>query len=222
MSGAKGMAHRDEGRRHLSGKLRSVRLGLVVLAGTMAGAAAAEEGNIFSNMLKYGGTTVPPSQPQDLGEVYCPQIDVPEGGAAMRAYGGKVGDGASLRSQITLGRLARECTRLADGTVGVKVGIAGQVLLGPSGSPGRFEALLQVSIKYADKVVVTRAKRVPIVVAAGEAQGLFSVIEDNLVVPAAMAGDYEISVSLGGGPARPAGRKRKPVAAVPDAAGAAQ
>lgn len=199
-------------------------VGLLVVAAATIGSAAAEEGNFLTNMFKYGGTTVPPSQPQDLGEVYCPPVDVPEGGAALRSFGGKGGDNASLRNQITLGRIARECNRLQDGSITVKVGVAGQVLLGPAGAPGRFEAPLQIAIKYGDKVVVSRSKRIAVAVAPGEAQGLFTVVEDGLIVPLAMTGEYDISVSLGGTPARPAPRKRKPAAATaaPETAGAAQ
>lgn len=189
---------------------------------TTAGGAVAEEGNFLTNMFKYGGPTVPPSQPKDLGEPYCPQVDVPEGGAAIRSFGGKGGDNASLRNQVTLGRIARECNRLAEGGLSVKVGVAGQVLLGPAGAPGRFEAPLQISIKYGDKVVATRARRVAVSVAPGEAQGLFTVVEDGLIVPPAMAEDYEIVVTLGGSPAKPAPRKRKPAAPPAEAAGAAQ
>ncbi|WP_375409515.1 hypothetical protein [uncultured Methylobacterium sp.] len=211
----------DERRR--SGPLFGL-FALLLLASAATGGAVAEEGNFLSNMFKYGGTTVPPSQPQDLGEVYCPPVDVPEGGAALRSFGGKGGDNASLRNQITLGRIARECNRLQDGSITVKVGVAGQVLLGPAGAPGRFEAPLQIAIKYGDKVVVSRSKRIAVAVAPGQAQGLFTVVEDGLIVPPAMTGEYDITVTLGGAQARPAPRKRKPAAAAaaPETAGAAQ
>ena len=223
MSGSgRGVSEMHERRRHRPLSGLSAML-LVAIAAT-GGSAAAEEGNFLTNMFKYGGTTVPPSQPQDLGEVYCPPVDVPEGGAALRSFGGKGGDNASLRNQITLGRIARECNRLQDGSITVKVGVAGQVLLGPAGAPGRFEAPLQIAIKYGDKVVVSRSKRVAVAVAPGEAQGLFTIVEDGLIVPPAMTGEYDIVVSLGGPQARPVPRKRKPAAAaaVPETAGAAQ
>ncbi len=164
----------------------------------------AEEGNIFSNMLKYGGTTVPPSQPADTDPPYCPTVEVPEGGAAIRAYAGASGDGARLRHQITLGRVARECTRLQDGSLSVKIGVEGQALLGPVGAPGRFDAPVTFTLKAGGKVLVSRVRRVAVMVAAGEAQGLFSVIEDNLPVPAAASQNYDIEVKLGSAPQRAA------------------
>ncbi len=209
-------------------RIRARTVGLALIAALLPWAAEAEDGNWFSNMLKYGGTTVPPSQGPDLGEVYCPTIDVGENGAALRSYGGRADDNAALRSQITLGRLARECVRLADGSVSVKVGVEGQVLLGPQGRPGRFEAPVYFTIKAGDQTIVTRARKVPVSIGAGEAQGLFSVIEDNLVVPRPLSESYEIGVSLHGNPgkaAAPRKRKKAPAnAAVPteSAPGAAQ
>ena len=201
--------------------------GLALAAMTVAGAARAEDGNWFSNILKYGGTTVPPSQKPDLGEVYCPTVDVGDNGAALRTFAGRTGDNASLRTQVTLGRLARDCTRLADGAISVKVGVEGQVLLGPMGKPGRYEAPVQFALKANGQTLATRSHRVAVSIGAGEAQGLFSVIEDNLVVPRALSETYEIWVSLGSGSSRPAvPRKRKapavaaPAEAQPDAAAA--
>lgn len=173
----------------------------------------AEEGNFLTNMFKYGGTTVPPSQPADSEPPYCPTVTVPEGGAAIQVYGGRGGDGANLRHQITLGRVARECNRLQDGTLSVKVGVEGQVLLGPVGAPGRFEAPVSFAIKAGGKAIIARQRRVTVQVPAGQAQGLFSLVEDNLIVPAAMSQNYDIEVRLGAAPkavAPPKGRKASP------------
>ncbi|MCJ2034584.1 hypothetical protein [Methylobacterium sp. J-068] len=172
-------------------------------------ARAEEEGNFLTNMFKYGGTSVPPSQPADRDLPYCPTVEVPEGGAAIRVGG----EGAGLRHQVTLGRVARECTRLQDGTLSVKVGVEGQVLLGPAGAPGRFDAPVTITIKSGGKAIVSRVRRVAVPVPAGQAQGLFSLVEDNLVVPAALSQNYDIEVRLGAAPQRVATPKaRKPPA----------
>jgi len=198
-----------------SGRRVQIRFDMLSVVAALAASVVctsgvrAEDGNIFTNMLKYGGTTVPPSQPADLDPPYCPQVQVPEGGAAIRSYGGRAGDSGSLRHQVTLGRVARECTRLADGTLDVKVGVEGQVLLGPVGAPGRFEAPVSFSIKYGGKVIVSRGRRVAVPVPAGQAQGLFSVVEDHLVVPASMSQNYEIEVRLGAAPQRVAAPKTR-------------
>jgi hypothetical protein len=198
-------------------------IGAVLIVGSVTLPAAAEEGNVFTNLFKYGGTTVPPSQPADNEPAYCPSVDVFEGGSNLRTMAG-----ANVRTQTTLGRVARECTKRANGSVTVKVGVEARVLLGPSGSPGRFEVPATVIIKHDEKVVATKSDRTTAVVEPGEAQGFAQLIIDDLVVPPGMAGDYEIEVGLGGRSAgKPAkakakGKPRRPKpteAAAPDGGG---
>ena len=105
---------------------KSIRLtGVVFLTCLATAPVRAEEGNVFSNLFKYGGTTVPPSQPKETDPAYCPSVDVFEGGSNIRTMGG-----ANVRAQTTLGRVSRECTRREDGSVTVRVGIEARVLLG--------------------------------------------------------------------------------------------
>jgi hypothetical protein len=201
------------------------RGGLLALGLLAASGARAEDGNFLSNIFKYGGTTVPPSQAPELEAAYCPPVGVAEGGAALQALGGQGGNAASIRTQMSLGQLARECTRRQDGSIGVKVGVEGRVLLGPAGAPGRFDVPLTIAIKYDDKVVTSRSRRTSVTVAPGEAQGFFSIIEEDLVVPAAMGRDYEIEVGLGGAKAKakpPSRRKAPPAAAASGGDGATQ
>ncbi|MDP4023554.1 hypothetical protein Q8W71_13025 [Methylobacterium sp. NEAU 140] len=198
---------------------RRSRYGILcgALLACLAGPVRAEEGNIFSNLLKYGGTTVPPSQPKELEAAYCPSIDVAEGGAALRTMAG-----GNVRTQISLGRLARECARRADGSITVRVGVDARVLLGPAGAPGRFEVPVTIQIKHNDKVIVTRTERASAEIAPGEAQGFATLVSEDIGVPAAMSADYEIEVSLGAkGKTAPAkARRKKPaVAAAPPGGG---
>src|SRR3954467_10880858 len=113
------------------------RGGLLALGLLAASGARAEDGNFLSNIFKYGGTTVPPSQAPELEAAYCPPVGVAEGGAALQALGGQGGNAASIRTQMSLGRLARECARRRDGSLSVRGGSGGRVLLGPAGAPGR-------------------------------------------------------------------------------------
>ena len=207
----------------MNGVLGIGRAGLCGLVLALCAAPArAEDGNVFTNLFKYGGTTVPPSQPKELEAPYCPTIDVPDGGAALTIPAGATA--AGIRTQVSLGRVARECTRRTDGSISVKVGVEARVLLGPTGAAGRFDVPFSITIKQDDKTINTRSRRVSVVVGPGEAQGFTSVVEDDIPVPAAVSADYEIVVGLGGAPksTKPKPRRRAPVAAAPSEAPAAE
>jgi hypothetical protein len=160
-------------------------------------------------MVLFAGTTVPPAQKKVLEDVYCPPVDIMEGGSAIQAFaGGRVGESSGLRSQISIGNLARECAGQPDGTTVVKVGVEGRALLGASGAPGRYDVPVQIIVKRGDTVIANRSKRMSVAIPAGETQGTFAVIEEGIVVPAADANVFEIEVGLGGNGAAAARRKR--------------
>ncbi|MEL6060864.1 MULTISPECIES: hypothetical protein [unclassified Methylobacterium] len=165
---------------------------LVLAAALAATPARAEEGNVLSNLFKFGGTTVPPSQPESLDPPYCPPVEVADGAAASRTMAG-----ANVRTQFSLGRLARECTRLPDGSITVKVGVEVNVLLGPAGAPGRFDVPVTFQIRHDGKVIASRVERAGVVVGSGEAQGFATIVADALTVPPALTADYDIAVGVG-------------------------
>lgn len=201
---------------------RDLFLGLcgLILAGSLAASpACAEDGNVFSNLFKFGGTTVPPSQPQSLDPPYCPPVEVAENGAAYRILAG--GD---VRTQFSVGRLARECARRQDGSITVKVGVEANVLLGPKGAPGRFDVPVTIQIRHEGKVIASRVEHTSVVVGPGEAQGFATIVAEELTVPPAVAEDYDITVGVGSGKGtggKPAAkpRRKKPAAAAEAAGG---
>lgn len=182
----------------------------IVAAGLLAGlggcqSAASGEGNVLRNLLLYGGTTVPPAAPDQAEEAYCPAVDILDGGAALRAVSGE-----SVRHQISIGQVARECAVRPDGSVLVKVGVEGRVLLGAGGgSGGRFEAPVRFVIKRGEATVASRVRRVAVAIPSGETQAAFTVVEDGLVVPPQYARDYEILVGLGGAQAERSARRAR-------------
>ena len=155
-------------------------------------AHAQEGGSLLGNLFRFGGTTVPPAAPPQVDEVECPQVGVIDGGAAMRS-----GSGDAVRSQISIARLARECVGRPDGSILVKVGVEGRVLLGTAGgSGGRYDTSVRFVVKRGDRVFATKVKRVAAAIPAGDTQATFTVVEDGLVVPPGV-GEYEIDVGLG-------------------------
>ncbi len=132
----------------------------------------------FSEFFRNSSSTVPlPPAPANDGDVECPQVEILDGGAAIRVEGG-----GSVRHQLSLGETAREC-RLVGNQIAIKIGVEGRALLGPSGSPGTFAAPVRFVIKRGDKVLVSKLQRQSVTIPAGQAGASFVMIEDNLLVP---------------------------------------
>ncbi len=175
-------------------------LGLSALTGC---GAPGESGFGVGDMLLTGGATLAPAQAAESRDVYCPTVDVVDGGAALQVRGG--GEAGSIRSQVALGELARECVGQPDGTTLVRVGVEARALLGGGGSAGRYDVPIQIVVKRGDTVLANRSRRVAAAIPAGETQTTVSVVEEGIVVPAAYANDFVIQVGLGNAAA---GRRR--------------
>jgi hypothetical protein len=168
--------------------------------------SASGGGNTLSNLFFYGGTTVPtPALEKVEDELECPPITISDGGAALRLGGG---DSQSVRQQITLNNIARECAPQGKGAV-VKAGAQGLVLLGPSGSSGTYTTAVKFVAKRGDKVIASQVQRVSVTIPAGQSQASFTVIAQGLVIPAPLD-DVKIEAGLEvGGGASPARKKRR-------------
>jgi hypothetical protein len=178
-------------RLRLSSLAAAAAIAVVVSGCTTTGDAPTAQpaaGSSLMNVFRYGGTTVPPSRPDDEEEIDCPAVDVLNGMAAMRQEGG-----GTVRSQLSLGPTARECRRV-NGQIVVKVGAEVRALLGPSGSPGTFSVPLRFVVKRNDKIVDNRLQRASITIPPNDTQATIVMIEDNL--NASGEGDLEILVGF--------------------------
>jgi hypothetical protein len=124
-----------------------------------------------------------------------------------------------LRYQITLGRMARECALVA-GNVKMKVGVEGRVVLGPAGGPGQIEAPLRYAVVREGpepKTIVTKVRRVPVVIGASDANVPFADIDDDLTFPMPAKQSefdaYVVYVGFDAAAAKPQEPKKKPAPA---------
>jgi len=163
-------------------------------------------GNVV--MFQSAKPPAPDQLPKDEEDtVICPQVIVADGGAAIRAQSGE--DSGSLRYQISITNVARECTSTGNGGFRLKVGVEGRILLGPAGSPGSFGATLNTTVTRGTTVVGRRSARVGGTIPAGQGGADFSHIEDGIAVPPGQS-DVEIIVGLGqGGAVTPARSRRR-------------
>ncbi len=145
----------------------------------------------------------PPPEEESL---FCPQVIVADGGAAIRAQSGP--DSSSLRHQISILNVARECKATGNGGFTLKVGVEGRALIGPAGGPGNYGATLTTQVLRGTTVVARRSARVGATIPAGQGGADFVNVEDGIVVPPG-GGDVEIIVGLGQGGATPARTRRR-------------
>ncbi len=148
-----------------------------------------------------------PADDPDQQELECPAVIIAPGGAALRIGGGS---SESVRSQITITDVARECTRGPGGSVLVKVGAEGRVLVGPAGSSGALGATMRIEVRSGDKTLSSRAVRVGATVPAGQAQAAWTHVESGISVPAsafAGGGDTDVFVTLNPATAQPRRRR---------------
>lgn len=154
----------------------------------------------LGEMLLTGGATQAPVQVQAAEDVYCPPVTIAEGGSAIQAYsGGHTGDASALRSQISIGNVARECLGQPDGSTLVKIGVEARALLGVGGSAGRYNVPVHFVVKDGSTVIANRTRSAVAAIPAGGTQASVTVIEDGIIVPPARVNTFEIEVALGGG-----------------------
>lgn len=131
-------------------------------------------------------------------DINCPTVDVREGGAALRVGGP---DNASVRHQFNIGDTARQCDPAGPGQASITIGVAGDLVIGPAGSPGTFSAPLTIAIvQDSDKKTVFSKTYSVQVTSAGGSLGHFRIVTDP--VPVAMptlqlADVYTITVGFG-------------------------
>jgi hypothetical protein len=148
------------------------------------------------------GVSQPASRTASAPDVECPGVDVRAGAStmniAMRPDQATAGD---LRYQLSFGQTAREC-RVQDGTMTIKVGVQGRVILGPFGTPGSVDIPLRYAVVREGpepKAIATRFKRAGATIGAGQTHVQFVDIEEGLsfpLPPAAELSSYVVYVGF--------------------------
>jgi hypothetical protein len=132
------------------------------------------------------GVTQPASPTASAPEVECPGVDIRTGASTMNitAKPGQATAG-DLRYQLSFGQTARECS-VQGGTMAIKVGVQGRVILGPMGGPGQVDIPLRYAVVREGaqpKVIVTKFKRLPVIVAPDQTHVQFVDIEEGIAFP---------------------------------------
>jgi hypothetical protein len=129
----------------------------------------------------------------------CPQLQVEGGQRYVTVYeGNKVGNGNALIHRGEITKTAREC-QLTGGTVQVKYGVAGRVLLGPKGKPGTI--VLPVTMQIFDKTknkMKTEPFTVTVTITKENPLSYFALVRDVTisVKEGTVPQDYSISIAF--------------------------
>ena len=146
-------------------------------------------------------------------DINCPEVEIANGGAALRVGGP---DNASVRYQFNIGDTARQCDPAGPSQAALRVGVKGAVVMGPAGSPGTFSAPLKISVtRESDKTDVFSQTYQVEAATDGVAAGGFRVVTDPITLPMPtlqLADVYSITVGFEGGtnkPSTPPARRKK-------------
>ena len=214
--------------------LLSTALGALTGCGTVGGAvssAGSSVGGFFSNRdpnadsLNLGAVprqtagkpATNPSEkmkvlPVAAQDINCPEVTIADSGAALRVGGA---DNASVRYQFNIGDTARQCDPAGPGQAAIKIGVAGEVVMGPAGSAGTFSAPVKITVTQVgnDKPVFSQTYRAE-ATTDGVKAGQFRIVTDPINVPMPtlqLADLYSITVGFenGTGGPSPTGHKSR-------------
>ena len=116
----------------------------------------------------------------------CPSVDIRRGAGTLNVAA-KSGDATAgdLRYQLSLRQTARECL-VQGGTMIIRVGVQGRIILGPYGGPGQVDIPLRYAVVREGSqptTIMTKFKRFAATVPPGETNVEFTDIEDGLTFP---------------------------------------
>jgi hypothetical protein len=132
------------------------------------------------------GVSQPASKTASIPKVECPGMDIRPGASTLNiAVNPNQATAGDLRYQLSFGQTAREC-RVQDGTMSIKVGVQGRIVLGPFGTPGSVDVPLRYTVVKKGpepKLIVTKVKRIRATIAPGKTHVQFVDIEGGLSFP---------------------------------------
>ena len=142
-------------------------------------------------------------------DINCPPVDIAQNGAAVRVGGA---DNASVRYQFNIGDTARECDPAGPGQVTIKVGVAGEVVIGPAGAAGTYSVPLRVTVtNLADKKPLFSQTYQVQATTDGVQAGQFRIVTEPIPAPRTtlqLADVYSITVGFEGASPAPAKPRR--------------
>lgn len=175
---------------------------LAVLGPALAGCGSVSDG-IGGSILRGTASETPAVDPAEFAKTpTCPTAEIRYGAEAISLYdGGKQGDSTQLRYQINVQKVARDCDMAGD-RVTVRVGAAGRVVSGPKGATGSVSVPVRVAAVKGDQVLYSKLTTVTVPVNAPDYSANWSIVDDQVAIPAVGSMDTTIYVGLDGAGAK--------------------
>ena len=153
--------------------------------------------SFFSSAPKDGVTRTATGEPA-AAEIECPGVDVRQGASTLSVTAAKSNQptAGDLRYQVSFGQIARECI-VQPGTMTIKVGVQGRIIVGPAGGPGQVDIPLRYAVVREGpepRTIVTRFKRAQAMVGPNDANLPFTDIDDGLTFPMPSLAELETYV----------------------------
>lgn len=143
----------------------------------------------------------------------CPNVDLRQGAGTLTINNNPKDPSAmQLRYQVAVMQTARECSVTA-GTLAIRIGIQGRIVLGPAGTHGSLEIPLRYALVEEGpeaKTLYTKLYRIPVAIPEGAPNVSFTHIEETITVPMPSLAVFDKYVVYVGFDALGAAQERKP------------
>jgi hypothetical protein len=182
--------HNEKRKRGLCGTL-ALAIGAVTLSGCSSITGSDDAPSLSSRFASFfssakPGVKQPASPTPSAPEVECPGVDIRAGASTLNiAAKNSQATASDLRYQLSFGQTAREC-QVQGGNLAIKVGVQGRIILGPMGGPGQLDVPLRYAVVREGpepRVIVTKFKRIPVVVPPDQTHVQFVDVEEGLSFP---------------------------------------
>lgn len=114
--------------------------------------------------------------------IVCPAVQIRSGTQGVTRYAGGSTEPSAVRHQFSILRTARDC-RFQNNTLFLRIGVAGRVVLGPSGAPGTLSAPIRfVVARGGVEPVYSEVQTATVTVPAGATSAEFDLVQPNIQV----------------------------------------
>lgn len=158
--------------------LAGCSMGNMFTAAPAAQTATLQNANPSAQELQQGSSAALPALATE-----CPPIKVRPGGETLFYYGkGKVGNPKDLNYQAVIDKQSRNCV-VSNGLITVKMGMAGRVLLGPSGTQTKVDVPVRFSVERDDVPLYSEKYQVTVPIAPPAQSAEFVKVVENVAIP---------------------------------------